>query len=72
MADTSEAYILETAGRKWAVRQIESIGSFPTYWAFSATGSAVQKAAHQAAWTGRKPLPFLKYANAGVAAAATG
>lgn len=27
MADTREAYILETAGRKWAVRQIESIGS---------------------------------------------
>ena len=27
MADTSEAYILETAGRKWAVRQIEDVGS---------------------------------------------
>jgi len=27
MADTSEAYVLETAGRKWAVRQIEEIGS---------------------------------------------
>jgi secernin len=27
MADTTEAYILETAGRKWAVRRIESIGS---------------------------------------------
>ena len=27
MADTSEAYILETAGRKWAVKKIDSVGS---------------------------------------------
>jgi len=27
MADTHEAYILETAGRKWAVSQIEDVGS---------------------------------------------
>lgn len=27
MSDTAEAYILETAGRKWAVRRIEDIGS---------------------------------------------
>lgn len=27
MSDTSEAYILETAGRRWAVRKIEEIGS---------------------------------------------
>jgi secernin len=27
MSDTSEAYILETAGRKWAVRRIDGIGS---------------------------------------------
>jgi secernin len=27
MADASEAYILETAGRKWAVRRIEDVGS---------------------------------------------
>lgn len=27
MADTSEAYILETAGRQWAVRQINALGS---------------------------------------------
>lgn len=27
MSDPQEAYILETAGRKWAVRQIEDIGS---------------------------------------------
>lgn len=27
MADTHEAYILETAGRKWAVRQVDDVGS---------------------------------------------
>lgn len=27
MSDTSEAYILETAGRKWATRRIEDVGS---------------------------------------------
>ncbi len=27
MADTSEAYILETAGRKWATKRIDSVGS---------------------------------------------
>lgn len=27
MADTSEAYILETAGRHWAIKQIDDIGS---------------------------------------------
>jgi secernin len=27
MSDTQEAYILETAGRQWAVRQVDSIGS---------------------------------------------
>ena len=27
MADTSEAYILETAGRQWALKQVDSIGA---------------------------------------------
>ena len=27
MSDTSEAYILETAGRKWAVRKVEQFDS---------------------------------------------
>jgi dipeptidase len=49
MADTSEAYILETAGRKWAVKQVEDFDSISnmlgisTNWTACSVGSTTGK-----------------------------
>lgn len=49
MSDTSEAYILETAGRRWAVKKVEDYDSISnmlgisTNWSSCSVGSATEK-----------------------------
>jgi dipeptidase len=60
MADTHEAYILETAGRKWAVRQIEDVGSISNMLGITSNWTRCSLPASQGEkldWAGTYALP---------------
>ena len=59
MSDTNEAYILETAGRKWAVRKVESFDSISNMLGISTnwTTCSVSSGAEKTNWARTFALP---------------